>query len=362
MNETTNRESFLPPLWVLTLIGISLVFWALIELKEIVVLLVVGYSIAYVIDPILEYLEKRKISRSVGVFLVVGILLIFILLLVLTAAPTVAREYEKLSANFPNYLEKAKSTILPIIEKAKASLPEKYRSVEPSSENLLDSLSFVNSGTINGVLTGVLGALLKGYSITLTLANLVLLPFIVFYIAVDLDKIHKYFLFIFPRRIRIPARNIIREIDTYVSAFVRGQLLVCTCLFVLYAIGLSIVGVDLWLLLAVIAGFGNMIPYFGFLCGIVLSSLMALVTFGTLTGLIGVVIVFAIVQFLEGFVITPKIIGGKVGLSPLVIILAIFAGGQIFGLLGIFLAIPGAAVLRVIFKHLHLWVLEKSEA
>jgi predicted PurR-regulated permease PerM len=119
--------------------------------------------------------------------------------------------------------------------------------------------------------------------------------------------------------------------------------------------------VELWFLLALIAGFGNLIPYLGFLTGIVLSSIMALVTFGDTEHLVQVLILFGIVQALEGTLITPRIVGNKVGLSPLAVILAIFAGGKLFGLLGVFLAVPVAAALRVIWRYLHRWLISRAE-
>jgi predicted PurR-regulated permease PerM len=124
---------------------------------------------------------------------------------------------------------------------------------------------------------------------------------------------------------------------------------------VLYAIGLGLVGVDLWLLLAAIAGFGNMVPYLGTAVGLTLSCIMAVVTFGDVPHIAWVLVVFAVVQFLEGMIITPRIMGESVGLSPLVIILSLFAGGQLFGLLGIFLAIPAAATLRVLARYSYRW-------
>ncbi len=149
------------------------------------------------------------------------------------------------------------------------------------------------------------------------------------------------------------------EVDGYISAFVRGQAIVCSLLFVLYAVGLWLVGVDLWLLLAALSGFGNIIPYAGFMVGIVLSSLMALVTFGDLAHLIWVWVVYGVVQVLEGTFITPKVVGDSVGLSPLTVILALFAGGQLCGLLGVFLAIPAAAVLRVLGRFSYDWVIHR---
>lgn len=360
MNKPLSRDSFLPPLWVLTVLSIWGLFWLASSLREIVVLLVVGYCLAYIIDPILEYLEKKKISRAVGVFVIMALFLIFVLLVFITALPIFFREYDELSKNFPHYLKISKEKFSPLIEKIQHLFPREQSELSPTAN--VELLPQIPSGALQTVFSGVLSALLSGYSITLTLLNLTLLPFIVFYLSIDFQSLHSNILRLFPKKIRKQVSSVALEIDHYVSAFVRGQLMVCTTLFVLYALGLYLVGIDLWFLMAVLAGFGNIIPYFGFLSGILLSSIMALVTFGDFAHMIQVWVVFAVVQFLEGFVITPKIIGDKVGLSPLIIILAIFAGGQIFGLLGIFLAIPGAAVIRVFFRHLHDWVLKKVEA
>jgi predicted PurR-regulated permease PerM len=128
------------------------------------------------------------------------------------------------------------------------------------------------------------------------------------------------------------------EINGYVSAFVRGQITIGVILTALYAVGLgAFVGVELWFLIAVIAGMGSLIPYFGLITGVLLGSIMALVTFGDLQHLIYTWLVFIVVQFVTDTFITPKVVGAGVGLSPLVVILALLAGGQLFGLLGLFL-------------------------
>jgi predicted PurR-regulated permease PerM len=353
------RESFLPPLWLLTLLGVVGVLWVLLQLKELVVLLVVGYCISYAIEPILLRLQRRRIGRATGIFVVFGCFVIFVLLCCLTAIPTIVRQYENLSQNLPGYFIRARDQVLPWIEDARMKLPASIAAQlnVASLESLLPDFS---GETVGKVVRAVTGALLQGYSITLTLVNLTLLPLIVFYLSASFPEMHRNALQILGPQARKTAATLAREIDGYTSAFVRGQITVCSILFVLYAIGLWAIGVDLWLLLAVISGFGNVIPYFGFLIGIVLSSVMAIVTFGEIWALFAVLGLFGTVQLLEGFVITPRVLENSVGLSPLVIILALFAGGQLFGLLGIFLAVPMAAVLRVVLNHLRDWVLARS--
>jgi predicted PurR-regulated permease PerM len=141
------------------------------------------------------------------------------------------------------------------------------------------------------------------------------------------------------------------------SAFVKGQFIVCTILFTIYACGLGLLRIELWFLIAFIAGYGNFIPYFGFVSGILLATLMTMVTYGDFLHLLLTWSVFGFAQLLEGSFITPKIVGDSVGLSPLVIMLALVAGGTLFGLLGICLAIPLAAIIKVLgsalLKHLY---------
>lgn len=352
-------ESFLPPLWIISLMVAAAFIWLLVTLKELVVLLVLGYSLAYLIAPVLSYLEKKGISRSVGFFVVVGIFLIVVLIAMTTALPTVIEEVQRLLENFPQYFTTARRKLFDVIEDLRAVLPPDLRKrLAFSPEDLSGNFG---PETVRGISNGVLNALLTGYSLTLTIFNLLLLPFIVFYISVDFRYVHRALLSLFPRKYQPTVLRLAKEIDVHVSAFVRGQFLVGAILCVLYCLGLGFIGIDLWFIIALISGIGNLVPYVGSLIGIVLASIMALVTFGDLIHVGYVLLVFTVVQFLEGTFITPRIVGGQVGLSPLTVILAIFAAGKIFGLLGIFLAIPIAAAVRVTGNYFHAWFLRRIE-
>lgn len=357
------RESFLPPRWLLTVAAIAATVWLIAELKELVVLLVIGYFIAYAIDPLLTNIQRRGFTRPVA-FSVICVCIIGILALVgLTAIPTLLEEFKKLSSNLNTYIETSRDKLGPFLERIKTYLPDGVQQsidLDDLKGSILSVASTVSGDTLKNIGRAVVNALLSGYSGAIALFNLLLLPFIIFYISVDLPQIHSFFLGLFPVTKRAKVGKICGEIDRYVSSFVRGQAIVCSVLFGLYATGLGIVGVDLWLLLAAIAGFGNMVPYVGTALGLFFSCIMAVVTFGDVSHVAWVLGVFAIVQLLEGMVITPRIMGESIGLSPLVIILSLFAGGQLFGLLGIFLAIPAAATLRVLVRHSYRWALESS--
>lgn len=353
MRQSSLHRQLMPPLWIFTLLALILICWLLFALKEIIVLVVIGFSCAYVMEPALSAMERRGIGRPIGVATLVLLIMAVILLMAITAVPTIVREYYDLSENLHSYVITAREKAEPILMQAEAFLP--VDDILSSPMNALKE----GSGVLKQIFVTVGTALLKGYSVTLTLVNLLLLPFIIYYIAVDFSKIRPAFLSMFPFIQRERVAEILTEIDTYVSAFVKGQILVGTIMAILYAIGLGIIGVELWLLLAVIAGYGNLIPYLGSFVGIVLATIMTLVTFGDFSHVLMVWGVFAVVQALEGSLITPRIQGDSVGLSPLVIILAIVAGGILFGLLGIFLAVPGAAILRVLISHLHEFMIRR---
>ncbi len=354
--KIAQNESILPPKWVLFSMVMGVVGWLIWELKEIASLLVLAYVVAYLIDPLVSQLERWRVRRTLGILVTFVILFVLGFFMVSSAIPTLARDYDKFSERLPDYVGQVHEVLTPLVEKARSA----FR-VHVENGGELPSISEVGASWAKNVIGGLKNALLSGYSITLTILNLILLPFFVFYLAADFKSFHKVAIDLFPTRNRGKVMSIASRINNYVSSFVRGQLLVGLVLTVLYSVGLGIVGLDLWFLLGVLSGFGNIIPYFGFITGITLSTIIAVFSGGGFYLVVQVWAVFLIVQFLEGIVISPRIIGDKVGLSPLVIILAIVAGGQIFGFLGIILAVPVAAALRVLIAEGREWFFGPDE-
>ncbi len=356
MPNSIIRNSFLPPLWILTLVAFALIGRLLYLLDELVFLMVVGFCVSYTIEPIMTRIAARGISRPIAFSIICLIGFLCICVLILTALPVIVEQMGILISQFPAFLSTAKAHIAQYL----VAHPDLQSIWNTWLTSPIDSLINYGQEIFPKASQSVLTVFMQGYSLTMALVNLALLPFIVYYLSMDFPKLFPGFISMFPylRRARVAA--IVTEIDGYVSAFVRGQIIVCSILFVLYAAGLGILGVQLWLPLAVIAGFGNIIPYLGFLVGIILSTVMALVTFGSFVHVLIVWGIFIAVQALEGTFITPKILGDTVGLHPLIIILAIVAGGTLFGLLGIFLAVPIAAALRVLGKQLHSWIINEG--
>jgi predicted PurR-regulated permease PerM len=198
----------------------------------------------------------------------------------------------------------------------------------------------------------VLEAVLRGYSLTLTIFNLLLLPFFLFYIARDLKEIHIVIGKFIRDDIEVKIKAMSDEILSHVYAFFRGQITVSLIMAILYMAGLWLVGLPYAFIVGLLSGLLNIVPYLGIGIGVVLSVVITLVTEPSLAQFAQVLGVFVAVQLLEGTVLTPKIVGGSVGIHPLLAMVALVVAGQLFGLLGLVIAIPGAAALRVLFQTL----------
>lgn len=322
------------------------------------VLLVCGYAIAYSINPLLIRLEAHGIRRSLGIFVLGFLALLIVLFLTLTILPSLLFQASSLLHKLPEYAKIAQSKLVIIVDELDA-IVDSYLGAQTSPDTQkshiikewvvnFDFSSIVSGNMVSSFSWGLLGALLKGYSLTLTILNLLLLPFIVYYLALDLKRVHYSVLVWIPKQARSKVRTLARKIDRTVSAFLKGQLTVALILSVLYVTGLGILGIEQWFALGVISGLGSIVPYLGAIVGITLSTVMALATFGTVQSLLLVWGLYLVVQALEGTLITPRIVGDQVGLSPLLVILALFAGASLFGVLGVLFAIPVAASLRVL--------------
>lgn len=190
------------------------------------------------------------------------------------------------------------------------------------------------------------------YATLISSLDLLLVPFFVFYILIDFPKWRDSLEDLIPPRFREPFSRLFDESGRILESFVRGQLLIGLIMAVFYGIGFWFLGVPAWAGIALIAGLLNIIPYFGTLFGLVLAGGFTLANGGTGWDVAAVLGVFVVVQTLEGYVLTPRIIGGRLNLHPMAVFLGLLIGGKLFGLLGIILAIPAIAIGKVFFKFL----------
>ncbi|HEB57845.1 MAG TPA: AI-2E family transporter [Gammaproteobacteria bacterium] len=304
--------------------------------------------LAYMGDPLVDRLEAWKLSRTWAVVVVFVGLSLVALILLLILVPMLHRQIGLLIEKVPVYLDWLQHTALPWLS---ARLGLEAGALDLSGLKASLQSNWQQAGSL---MTGVLAAVSKsGLALAGWLANLVLVPVVTFYLLRDWDILVARIRDLLPRRVEPVVSKLARESDDVLGAFFRGQLLVMLALAAVYTIGLKIVGLELALLIGLLAGLVSFVPYLGFIVGILAAGIAALMQFQDPTVLAWVALVFGIGQALEGMVLTPLLVGDRIGLHPVAVIFAVLAGGQLFGFLGVLLALPVGAVIVVLLRHAH---------
>ncbi|MDP6189292.1 MAG: AI-2E family transporter [Gammaproteobacteria bacterium] len=329
---------------ILTVLVVLLIYL----LQPILGPFVLGVGIAYMADPFADRLEARGHSRTMAVILVFLVLSVILVSGLLLALPLFFKQLQSLVALIPDMQNWFNTTMLPYVQ----------THLDIDVQNLqLDLLAKTVSAEWQQA--GGAASQVMGYITASTLGligfvgSAVLVPVVSFYLLRDFDvlvaKIHDTL----PRNLEPKVALWVRECDEVLGAFVRGQLLVMLALGLIYGIGLSVVGLKYAMLIGLLAGLASIVPYLGFAVGFVVAMVVALFQFDSYWGFLAVTLVFVIGQALEGMVLTPWLIGDRIGLHPVAVIFAVMAGGQLFGFTGMLLALPLAAVIMVLLRHLH---------
>lgn len=304
--------------------------------------------LAYMGDPLVDRLETRGLSRTLSVVVVYLLLTLGALLLLVVLLPMLHRQATILLHNLPGYLDWLQSIALPAVSG--------YLGIEPPQLNLvalkqLIAREWQGAGSTLGLLVAAVSR--SGMTLLGWVVNLALVLVVTFYMLRDWDHFVTHIHRLLPRRIEPLLVRLATASDEVLGAFFRGQLLVMASLGGIYAVGLWMVGLELALLLGMVAGLVSFVPYLGFIVGILSAGVVAVMQFHELLPLLYVVAVFMVGQAAEGIVLTPLFVGERIGLHPVAVIFAVLAGGQLFGFLGILLALPVAAVCMVLLRHLH---------
>ena len=308
----------------------------------------IGALLAYISDPIADRLEDRGMSRTRAVVLVFLALTLLLLLGVLLLVPHLTTQAQILVERVPQVLELINQQLIPKIEQTLG-----VDIARPDMRQVANVITQHWQVTGNLATTLLTSVMQSGLAIVAWLGNLVLIPVVTFYLLRDWDVMMWHIRELLPRNIEPRITHWAQECDEVLGAFMKGQLVVMCVLGVIYAVGLALLGIDLALLLGLVAGLASIVPYLGVIIGILSSAIAAYVQFQDPLILIGVAVVFGVGQVLEGMVLTPKLVGDRIGLHPVAVIFAILAGGQLFGFVGVLLALPAAAVIRVLLTHLH---------
>jgi predicted PurR-regulated permease PerM len=334
-------------LWIL--LAIALFFLILYSLQPILTPFLVGALLAYLGDPLADRLEALKLSRTSAVCVVFVGFSSLAAVAILLAIPLIGSQLNIFAIKLPQWLSAVQEQLIPWLQQT-FDLPE---GVLPVAE--LKAVVTENWSSAGGLLSK-LWSQLAGSSLALLglLANVFLIPVVTFYLLRDWDDLVLKINNLLPRRMKNTVVELTRESDEILGAFIRGQLLVMLLLGIIYAIGLWFVGLDLALLLGLVAGLASIVPYMGVVVGVCAAGVAAYFQFHDIPHLVGVAAVFTVGQMLEGMLLTPLLVGDRIGLHPVAVIFAIMAGGQLAGFTGILLALPVAAVLMVLVRYLHL--------
>jgi len=346
----------------LILLGLSLGGFLLYLLAPVLMPFFAAALLAYLGDPIVDRLEIKfkvkfsaEVARSLAVMIVFISLFSFLTILAFLILPLLGQQLSFLVSNMPTYLDHIQQNVLPLVGE--------FLGLDASMFDLalLKQLFVSNYVKAGGVLAQVISSVASsGFAVLAWLVNLVLIPVVTFYLLRDWDVLIANIDELLPRKNQPVIRQLAKQSDEVLSSFLRGQFVVMLALGAVYSIGLWVIGLKLALLIGMLAGLVSFVPYLGFIVGIVAASVAMLLQTHEVMHLIPVIIVFSIGQMLEGMFLTPVLVGDKIGLHPVAVIFAVLAGGQLFGFVGILLALPVAAVLVVLLRYIHKEYLSSS--
>jgi predicted PurR-regulated permease PerM len=322
--------------------------WLIYLLSPVLMPFVLSAILAYLGDPLTDRLETYKLSRTQAVIVVFTVMTVIITIVSFTLIPQLESQISTLLSNLPEHFSKLNNTLLPWLNQRFGL------SLVVIDFNQIIDIAKQHWQKAGGIFTNMVGSLSHSGSILLSwLVNLMLIPVVTFYLLRDWDILVEKIYTLLPRRIAPVTAKLATEVNTVLSAFLRGQFYVMIALGTIYTVGLWLVGLDVALLIGMLAGLISFVPYLGAIVGITSACIAALAQFQAVTPLIWVALVFGIGQTLEGTVLTPKLVGDKIGLHPVAVIFSVMAGGQLFGFLGILLALPVASVVMVFLRHIH---------
>ncbi len=302
--------------------------------------------LAYVCQPLVERLCRWKWPRTLAVLAVMAGLLLLGVMFLLVLLPLLEREFNMLLVRLPEWLESAKQLALPWLQSWSGS------ELQWDAASLKQMLQDHWQGA-GGSATKVLSWIgVRGAALVMLATNLLLIPLAMFYLLRDWNALIARLDALVPRHWHVRVTQIAREIDGILAEFLRGQLSVMLLMSVFYVTALWLAGLEFALPIGLLAGLLVFIPYLGMALGVLLATLAAAMQFGAMGGVLVIWGIFGAGQLLEGMLITPWLVGDRIGLHPLAVIFALMAFAQLFGFVGILLALPLAAIVLVGLRHL----------
>jgi predicted PurR-regulated permease PerM len=329
--------------WIGALIAFIVVIWIL---HEILLPFVAGMALAYFLNPVADRLERMGISRLVATLLILGLFVLVFLSVVIVLVPILGSQLFSFIQRLPGYIIRLQELV--ITPENKEWLQRLLGDRLPDFQKTVGDLVTQGAIWLGGFLQGLWSG---GRALINVFAILIITPVVAAYMLIDWPKMLERIDSWLPRKNRDVIRSIGRDMDRAVAGFVRGQASVALILGSFYAVSLTLSGLNFGLLIGVVAGVLTFVPYVGSLFGLVVATGVALVQFWPeWTSIVTVMIIFFVGQFVEGYILAPKLVGESIGLHPVWLMFALFAFGYLFGFVGLLLAVPLAAAFGVLVR------------
>ena len=326
--------------------------WLVYLLAPVITPFAISAVLAYLGDPLVDRLEKVslgrwKLGRTMAVSIVFVLMLSLLTVVLLIIVPLLVEQIRTLIHLLPRWIEWLSTTALPWLAGKLGFELKDFDSAHFSQvfKDYWREISTAAFKVVDYVSRG-------GMAVAALVTNLILIPVVTFYLLRDWDPLIRATHDLLPRNMEAEISRTLNDMDQVLGAFFRGQLMVMLALGLIYSIGLSLVGVELGVLIGMGAGLLSIVPYLGSIIGVLVAAVAAIFQFQDVFHLLMVLLVFGVGQTAEGMYLTPKLVGDQIGLHPVTVIFAVLAGGQLFGFLGILLALPVAAALNVLVRNM----------
>ncbi len=334
------RQAFF---WFAFALGLGILLWVL---SPVLTPFLLGAILAYMLQPGVDWLVRRRVPRSLAALLMMLVFTGLITVLVLLVLAVIQKEAPALKQQIPIFISKLNVWLQPKL--ARLGLNDSF-----DFASVRDMLTSQLEGSAQTVALAAWTSIRTSGNVMITVVgNVVMVPLVLFYLLYDWHSMLTRIETFIPRRWLDKTLQLAREMDQVLSQYLRGQLLVMAVLATFYAVALSIAGFEIALPVGVFTGLAVFIPYIGYATGLALALVAALLQFGNWYGFGAVAVVYGVGQILEGFFLTPRLVGERIGLHPLAVIFALLAFGQLFGFFGVLMALPVSAIISTALREL----------
>jgi predicted PurR-regulated permease PerM len=323
---------------------LSILVLGVVLFSDVMLPFLVGMGAAYLLDPVADWLEHHRFKRGTATALITGLFFILLVVFLVLLLPPLVAQAAELALELPQYIERLRARLVPFLSDV---LNEADLAIDLSAEGLLQRFAGQAMAVVGATGTRLLQS---GIAFLNLLALIFVTPIVTFYLLRDWDRMVAHIRQQIPPDLVPPVERVARDVDEVLAGFIRGQGMVCAFLAMFYALGLWAVGLRYGLIIGLLTGFFSFIPYIGMALGLAVGLSVAAFQFQSVGMILLVAGIFALGQFIEGNLISPRLVGSRIHLHPVWMIFAALAGAAVFGLIGTLLAVPVAGVLGVLLR------------